>query len=310
MKLGYSNLLGEYLQPETIDYNDCKNFQIVCPSCNEPVFKVNRNIEQVDSLHYFSHYNKDKSYNNECELRVDSISKVEFESKNIISRNQKLKYFLKVLQKSIAAKFYNNENVDVTIKKVSRYNSNTSLKVMRNFYFDMVQRNNILKDKNEFYSAADDYISEIVGIDGKFFNTTFSIDTQKRIAFDMWQTIFTPNAKPNFIFLFNHSCIHLITRFGTAMNQRKLYEWEKYLMDRMMILLESNEAEGKHIIRELLDYEIDPPFVIERSSLQFKLLTEVVHEMIGTLLGLPYFELLKENMETPKFELSSNVKTF
>ena len=44
MKLGYSLLLGEHIEAEWIEYTDCKVFQIVCPNCKEPIFKVFRQV--------------------------------------------------------------------------------------------------------------------------------------------------------------------------------------------------------------------------------------------------------------------------
>ncbi len=72
----YSLLLGEYIEAEKISYVDCKGFQIVCLCCKEPIFKVNRE-NAVKSIEYLSHYDKDKSYVTECELRVEALSKEE-----------------------------------------------------------------------------------------------------------------------------------------------------------------------------------------------------------------------------------------
>lgn len=54
MKLGYSNLLSELIRAELIDYKDSEKFQIVCPCCKEPVFKVIRSNESIP-IHYLSH---------------------------------------------------------------------------------------------------------------------------------------------------------------------------------------------------------------------------------------------------------------
>ena len=56
MKYGFSLLLNEYIHPELVEYKDSKIFQIVCPECYEPIFKVNRN----NKVTYFSHYKKDE----------------------------------------------------------------------------------------------------------------------------------------------------------------------------------------------------------------------------------------------------------
>lgn len=66
MKLGYSNLLGEFIDAQGIGYEDCKGFQIVCPSRREPVFKGMRESGVAEAVHYLSHYEKDKAYASEC----------------------------------------------------------------------------------------------------------------------------------------------------------------------------------------------------------------------------------------------------
>lgn len=99
MKLGYSNLLGEYLNAVDIGYPDCKGFQVVCPACREPVFKVLRSGEM--DLHYLTHYAAQKSFAADCELRVGGIGKGDFERHNAASRGQRLAYFLGVLRQCL-----------------------------------------------------------------------------------------------------------------------------------------------------------------------------------------------------------------
>ena len=98
MKTGYSLLLGEYVDAQKVNYVDCKQFQIVCPICKEPIFKVNRELTSTP-IEYLSHYQKDKAYIAECELRVRSLSKEEIAKSNSVSRDQRLEYFLGVLKK-------------------------------------------------------------------------------------------------------------------------------------------------------------------------------------------------------------------
>ena len=81
MKTGYSMLLGEYVDSEAINYTDCKSFQIVCPICREPVFKVERS-HPPPTLHYLSHYEESKAFATDCELRVRGISDRDKEKNN------------------------------------------------------------------------------------------------------------------------------------------------------------------------------------------------------------------------------------
>mgnify|MGYP000085431440 CR=1 FL=1 len=97
MKIGYSILLGEYIDAQAINYTDCKSFQIVCPICREPIFKVERK-DPPPILHYLSHYEKSKAFVSDCELRVKGISDNEKKAENNLARGQKLEYFLSVLK--------------------------------------------------------------------------------------------------------------------------------------------------------------------------------------------------------------------
>ncbi len=72
MKTGFSLLLQEYVNPVELDYEDCRTFQIVCPACKEPVFKVSR-ATAGNKADYLSHYRKDETLNEQCELRVRHI---------------------------------------------------------------------------------------------------------------------------------------------------------------------------------------------------------------------------------------------
>lgn len=53
MNLGYSILLGETLAALNLQYRDCERFQVVCPHCHEPIFKVRRGADTPDESHFF-----------------------------------------------------------------------------------------------------------------------------------------------------------------------------------------------------------------------------------------------------------------
>ena len=112
MKTAFSLLLQEYVNPVELDYKDCRTFQIVCPACKEPVFKVSRKIADTRT-DYFSHYRKDETLNKQCELRVNRISTKRIDEVRSESRNQKLRLFLKVFQDII----WENEYNEITTKK-------------------------------------------------------------------------------------------------------------------------------------------------------------------------------------------------
>ncbi len=100
MKLARSALLQELLSAHALVYGDCERFQTICPDCGEAVFKVVRAIDDVET-HYFSHHKKDLAFNQECELRVGSISSNQVRDENAKARGQTIAYFCSVLQAEV-----------------------------------------------------------------------------------------------------------------------------------------------------------------------------------------------------------------
>ncbi len=143
MKTGYSLLLGEYIDAEKVNYLDCKLFQIVCPNCKEPIFKVDRELVSTP-VEYLSHYNRDKGYVAECELRVNSLSREEIATSNNLSRGQRLEYFLSVLQETISTTLYPQDETSQTKvnKLLNRVAKSKSLKHYRELMFDYERKTN------------------------------------------------------------------------------------------------------------------------------------------------------------------------
>src|SRR5215831_2803312 len=101
MQFAYSLLLSEYIPAHDLDYQDYRRFLIVCPACYEPLFKVVRSATTNDTLstqHFYSHYARDKAYNDECEMRCTAITENQIQKTATQSRGQKLALFLSVLQ--------------------------------------------------------------------------------------------------------------------------------------------------------------------------------------------------------------------
>lgn len=96
MKTGFSIILGEYIDASALTHRDCEPFQIVCPECREPMFKVER-PQETESTQYLSHY-KLKTPFADCELRVEGASRSDREAYNAFSRNQTLEHFLGVFR--------------------------------------------------------------------------------------------------------------------------------------------------------------------------------------------------------------------
>lgn len=294
MKLGYSLLLAEYVAAEKVDYLDCKNFQIVCPNCKEPIFKVERQLPQT--IHYLSHYNRDKTYVDICELRVVKISQNEIQSVNNISREQKLEYFLSVLRDAIIENEYpNNPESIKSIKALfNKLNHSAGIQVLRDMMYELSRQQFLQCSDNDLYECFDDYISEIKMISGSFPKTSFSIEMQKRIATDIWKHLLSPKAKGNYSFLLFHAYVMLIMRIEEANNVRELFEYQQVMHLNMIKLIDSTKQKGKILRENLLNYPIGPPHAIENSNLLNKMASEITHEMLGCLMRLPYFELIKK----------------
>ena len=98
MNKSLSLIFGEIINASDIEYKDCKDFQLVCPNCKEPVFKSERMVESRDELvEFFSHYKK-SIISDDCELRVGSMSESDFETLSSKTRGQSLLKFKKVLK--------------------------------------------------------------------------------------------------------------------------------------------------------------------------------------------------------------------
>ncbi|MEC9487439.1 MAG: hypothetical protein UMU76_08055 [Prosthecochloris sp.] len=295
MKLGYSILLGEYIKAQYLDYKDCEFFQVVCPSCKEPVFKVVRNHDG-EELNYFSHYKKDNSYVSECELRVQSINSDKIKKNNSESREQLLKHFLSVLQEVIIESEFHDPspNKQNTRKLFSKINNSDALKAIRKTVFEYSVQQISVTDDDELNLFLDGCIEDIESVSGSFFDTQFSINKQKQIAIDVWRHLLTPNAKSNYDFVFNHAFVHFARRLEIASETAGLREWEDYLYAQIIKLISASKNKGSKIINNLRNYQLFPPHTAYPSNLMIKMYSEITHEMLGCLLRLPYFDLIKK----------------
>lgn len=297
MKIGYSLLLSEYINANSIDYNDCINFQIVCPSCKEPIFKVVRDSNEK-KLHYLSHFEKDKSYTENCELRVSEISVNHINSKNIESHNQRLKFFLNVFKNTI----YNTEysNSKIAKKQIDKVKNTKSLDKYRQHLYEHSKKIYSPNNKNDLLEHFEFYVNEIKELVGEFYKTSFSIEQQKKIALDIWYHILSPKAKENYYFLLNHSYLVLISRIEKASKDRKLFDWEIYLHNTMNEITISPKDRGNELISSLGLYKIPQETDWSADNLYDKMSAEISFEMFGCLLRLPYFEILKRAIKKTK----------
>jgi hypothetical protein len=216
MKTGYSILLGEYIYATAVEYRDCESFQIVCPSCKEPVFKCVREATG-ETVHYLSHYREKPSFDDRCELRVAAISTGHIEQQNGVSREQKLHYFLSILQDAILdSEFSAGSRIDRVRSFFRQIDRAKALGQFKMMVMEQCRDNWRGEDLGNHETYLDDYVRDIEESSGAFYQTAYSLQVQKRIAWDMWQCLLTPNSLPNLSFLFDHAYLMLMDRIDHA----------------------------------------------------------------------------------------------
>ncbi len=193
MKLGYSNLLGEHLSAGHLHHKDCEPFQIVCPSCREPVFKTERGGGD-EIIHYLSHYAADKAYHVECELRVASLHVNQVAQSDKISRDQRLKFFLDVLRDMIATNPIYERGPDAA---QAMFNRSKILAWLRTMHREFLVKQAFTQA--DFEEMAGEYIDDLTKA-GAALDTSFAETTQRRIAYDVWRTVLSHAARSNFDF--------------------------------------------------------------------------------------------------------------
>lgn len=98
MKIGYSISIVEHVDAVDIEYADISDFKIVCPICREPVHKVERGEQ-----HFLSHKHKTPGEDADCELPVASLTRLQLDALDAVSRGQTLEAFFRDLPDMIDA---------------------------------------------------------------------------------------------------------------------------------------------------------------------------------------------------------------
>lgn len=295
MKTGYSILLGEYIDAIDVDYRDCEFFQIVCPVCYEPLFKVQRRISET-AIDYLSHYSADSAYTGDCELRVSVNSRSTYVNENKISRDQRLQFFINVLQDMIGRHEMYTHGTEQAQRLLSRSKA-LSLLCCQMYENSKNQLNTdaILSD------IADEYAKQVEEV-GHPLQTTFAYAVQKRIAGDIWKFLLSAKGEANFRFLFNHAYIVLMQRLSTPHQNEPVstISFMQTMLGFLTKIPQTNKEKGLRIFAEMAATPIGSPYAIEGSNYLNKAASEISHEMMGCLLGLPYFEFLKERFLNKK----------
>jgi len=293
MKLGYSLFLKEYVKPSVIDYEDCRIFQIVCPICKEPVYKVTREIV----IHYFSHYKKDETLNEQCELRVNQISQRSSENLNIESRNQKLSLFLQVFRDII----WKNEYTQNTLQWSRKiyYNISKSSIFMDFKRYIKNHHQNIIGDRNEIFDYIKESIENIFDSDSfKEFKSKYSIYIQKDYSYLFLQHLLAGHAKENYYFLLNHAFILYFDSLNKKVKAGNYLEWENSLLSYLLRFMRTqNEQKRKKIMVQLGEYEMVSPYTNDRIDLFVMLGSQLNYYSFFILLRIPYLDILKNKLD-------------
>lgn len=303
MKIGYSILLGETLEARSLQYRDCERFQVVCPACSEPIFKVRRYAGSEDEMHYFAHYASDTAYQGRCDLRVAGMAKTGYEHANAVSREQRLAYFLSVLRRTIGL-----SPLYATSAERTHWNMNKApaIELVR----DLVWERTVLPHRQSLFDeGAGDYLWNLEDA-GWALATSFSLSRQQQIGRDMWLMISTPAGHGNFNFLWNHAFVREVNALTISLDrsgalEREVMEAQLAYMTRM---ISARKSEVQALFDEMSHTLLPASFnkvhgqddpTGDRSTFFSRTLSDITIQMMGTLLELPYFELLKQQYGDP-----------
>lgn len=280
MKFGFSILLQEYLLPEYVDYNDSKIFQIVCPECHEPIFKVTRK-DSIKSLNYFSHYKRNVTSDTNCSLRVDALNEKELLKKSSLARGQNLQMFLNVFKETLIINEIKNNTASAR-EIINHLNNQLGFsKIKLQIANRMIE---LVNDKEFVLNSFNDFIADTN------FKTEFQLTKQKEYAFSLYQMICSEKGKDNLNFLICFSTIYLTELISIASEQRSLEQWEKDLYKYIYKMVNIHkEANIDSIIQEMTVYKIPS----SKNTLMNKLISEIAYESYGVLIRFPFFSLLK-----------------
>jgi hypothetical protein len=303
MKLGYSILLGETVNASEVEYRDCEHFQIVCPVCREPVYKIARRVHDGDAQQFLSHYAAAKSYAADCELRVRGLSADVVSRGNVEAREQRLAYFLSVMTKVLGRSAIYTTEWRKTHYRISR---SKAMDMLFAAVCDVIQQAGA---EAMFEDNAQDHL-QWLRESGWGLKTTFDIHRQTTIAKDLWLTVCTPMARTNLRFLFNHAFLlefsgWLVRSKDEASDDRAV---SKRIADYMMAAMQERGAEASSdLIQGMMAEHLPAGFNKLRdgrqddwsSSYFTRILGNVSIEMVGCLLSMPYAEMLRERYGDP-----------
>ena len=294
MRIAYSLLLQEYVNPRELDYPDCRAFQVVCPACKEPVFKVCRGADDA-ATHYFSHYRKDETLNEQCELRVSRIPAERIEESRSESRNQKLSLFLEVFQDIVWKTEYSEAGLRKAKQRFfqlggSRVFAAFSLPIFHGY-------RSVAHDRNEIYDYFEESLENLYE-DYEDFRSDFAIQLQMDFAYDFFQHLLAGHSKANFYFLLKHAYVQFVQELEEKRDRSDIASWEQAMLDYLSRFLKTqNEKKRMSIITAMGSYEMISPYTHEEVDLHIMFGSQLSYHALGILLRIPYLELLLESLD-------------
>lgn len=300
MKYGFSLFLQEYIEPEKVEYDDCRSFQIVCPNCKEPVFKVARKNHDIQ-IHYFSHYKKDETLNEQCELRVNRISIETINKKNYESKEQKLSLFIKVFQDLIWENEYDADQLKKVRMKYFQLNRSKTFSHLKKENLKGIREN--IHDKNEFLDFFTEAIENIYNLPYENFSGDYVVHIQKEFAYSFLQYLVAGHSKTNYFFLINHAFIQLFNDLDRKNKQDLLDDWEILLHEYITRFFNTkNEKKRYEILYKMGDHQMISPYSGQDVDLFIMFASHIAYHSYAILLRIPYLTILQDKLLKKTFD--------
>ena len=304
MKYGKSLLLGELINAKEVDYEDVRKnrFWIVCPVCNEAIFKVVRPTDNGNhdnqTLHFFSHYEASRSYASDCELRVGRLSEDYLHAVTIESREQKLKYFIATLQDAIQQQFADagSETQRFGDRHFRQLRRSGTFAWYRDSHYRVFARRFRRMSDEEILASLDFSIQTLGEDEREHLTTNLSINTQKRIALDLLKHLAGAQGRPAYDYLFDHAYTWLIIRLQTNIDVDRVTGFEKDILPVLNRLPNTSRHKAHLMMADLARTNHSKIFGTRYDGLDTLTLL-LSTEALVILVSLPYLDILRQSFE-------------
>lgn len=273
MKLSWSILLQDYVTAEEVGYDDCREFQIVCPSCFEAVFKAGT---EGGKRQYLSHYAQSKVDVDDCELRVSLITKDHLHFQTALSRGQQLELFQKSLSENLVRGIWKTlESQRFVSSIIENLTKHETIRSMAR------EGRGFLKSDENLATA-------------KLWKTMDSILQEEKMleerrclsySFDLLSHILSPNSFKSFLYVF---CVGIVYRASSVKKGPKDYHVFRFdeEFEIFNMIVNNTGSSLKRYLSNLSDKEMSNLMIV--LSMQIPVI----------LLRYPYFDVIRENRKS------------